>query len=39
MPPLTESWESRLLTVFGRLKPGVSAEEAQADLRAVQAAL
>jgi hypothetical protein len=39
MPPLTESRESRLLTAFGRLKPGVSAEEAQADLTAVQAAL
>jgi putative ABC transport system permease protein len=39
MPPLTQSREARILTTFGRLLPGVSAENAQADLARVQADL
>ena len=39
MPPLTQSREARILTAFGRLKPGVSAADAEADLTRIQADL
>jgi len=39
MPPLTQSREARILTTFGRLRPGVSPQSAEADLTRVQANL
>jgi len=39
MPPLTQSREARILTTFGRLHAGVTAEEAAAELTRVQADL
>jgi len=39
MPPLTQSRTTRILTAFGRLKPGMSAADAEADLTWIQADL
>jgi putative ABC transport system permease protein len=39
MPPLTQSREARILTTFGRLKPGISAKDAEADLTRIQSDL
>jgi len=39
MPPLTQWREARILTTFGRLRPGVSPHAAEADLTRVQANL
>jgi len=39
MPPLTQWREARILTTFGRLRPGVSQQSAEADLMRVQANL
>jgi putative ABC transport system permease protein len=39
MPPLTQSREARILTTFGRLRAGVSPEDAAAELTRVQADL
>ena len=39
MPPLTQSREARILTTFGRLQPGVSPDDASAELTRIQADL
>ena len=39
MPPLTQSRDARILTTFGRLKPGVAAADAEADLTRIQSDL
>jgi putative ABC transport system permease protein len=39
MPPLTQSRAARILTAFGRLKPEMSAADAEADLTRIQADL
>ena len=39
MPPLTQWREARILTAFGRLQPGVSAEGAEGELTRIQSQL